>query len=370
MVEVLKKIDKKILIIICAILLLPIVLIIFLAIIQGCSNSNITHEKYEEKMIEAAQKYFEDNDNMPKEESEAKTVELSTIVNKKYIKSAEELVGDGSCKGSVTVRRNGVVIEENDGGYLNYTVNLECDTYQTNTLINNLMKDVVSQGSGLYQDNNYYVYKGDEVNNYITFYGVDYRIININENRMIKLLKVESELLDRFWDNKYNVEVSDLYGKNIYADSAILKNIILDYNNTKIIAPEAKKRIISTDVCIDSRDINNVAISDYVCSNKLENQVISLIDVSDFAKASLDLDCTTIYSRSCGNYNYLKELNLRTWTPTSVSNNTYQVYYLTNGIIKIQEASKYENYNLVIHIDGNEKIVSGKGTKTEPYVVK
>ena len=50
MVEVLKKIDKKILIIICAILLLPIVLIIFLAIVQGCSNSNITHEKYEEKM--------------------------------------------------------------------------------------------------------------------------------------------------------------------------------------------------------------------------------------------------------------------------------------------------------------------------------
>ena len=369
MVEALKKVDKKILIIIGVIIALPILLIIFLAIIQGCSNSQITPEKYEEKMISAAENYF-DEKGLPENEAEIKTVKLSTLVKKEYIKSSEELIGDDTCKGFVSVRKNGSTIEENEGGFLNYTVSLECKKYKTNTLKKNLMKDLTTEGSGLYQDNNYYVYKGDETNNYIKYFGTLYRIMNMDESGIVKLIKVDSESLDRYWDNKYNVEVSDLYGINIYADSALLKYMISDYNNPKIISNKAKKHIVSTAVCIDSRDINNISIGNYTCTNKLENQVVSLIDISDFAKASLDSNCNSIYSKSCGNYNYLKQLNLQTWTPIAISNNTYQVYYLTNGVIKFQEASKYQNYNLVIHIDGEEKIVSGKGTQAEPYVIE
>ena len=369
MVEALKKIDKKILIIAGFIILLPILLIIFLAIIQGCSNSSITPEKYEERMVESAKNYFKEK-GLPSAEAETKNVKLSTLVKDGYIKSTEDLLGDDSCKGSVTVRKNGSIISENDGGYLNYIVSLECKDYETDTLKNALMEDLTTNGSGLYKDGNYYVYKGDEVNNFISFFGVNYRIININEEGIVKLIKVESESLDRYWDNKYNVEVSDLYGKNIYADSAILKNMLDDYKNVKVIKAEAKKHIVSTDVCIDSKDINDDTIGNYTCINKLENQVVSLIDISDFAKASLDPDCNSVYSKSCGNYNYLKQLHLQTWTPIAVSNNTYQVYYLSNGVAKFQEASKYQNYNLVIHIDGNEKIVSGKGTKEKPYVIE
>ena len=48
MLEALKKLDKKFLIIAGCIILLPILIIIFLAIIQGC-NRNITYENYEQK---------------------------------------------------------------------------------------------------------------------------------------------------------------------------------------------------------------------------------------------------------------------------------------------------------------------------------
>lgn len=370
MVEALKKIDKKILITAGIILLLPIILIIFLAIIQGCSNSKLTPEKYEEKMISAAESYFKDKDKLPKKESSKETVTLSTLVKEEYIKSSSKLLGDDSCKGSVTVRKNGSTVVENEGGFLNYIVDLECKDYKTNTLIDNLMKDLTTEKSGLYQINNYYVYKGDEVNNYIKYFNNLYRIININEEGFVKLLKIESESLDRYWDNKYNIEVNDLYGINKYEDSAILKNLLSDYNNVKVISDNARKHIVSIDVCVDSRDVNDTSIGNYTCVNKLENQVVTLIDVSDFANASLDVNCNSIYSKSCGNYNYLKSLNLQTWTPTAVSNTTYQVYYLMNGMIKFQETSKYLNYNLVIHIDGKEKITSGTGTKTDPYVIQ
>ncbi|MBR6690841.1 MAG: hypothetical protein IKL65_05865 [Bacilli bacterium] len=370
MVETLKKIDKKILLIVGIILLLPIVIIIFLAIIQGCGNSKITPEKFEEKMISSAEKYFKENGGLPKKESEVKVVNLDELVKGEYIKSTEDLLGDDSCKGSVTVRKNGSTIEKNEGGFLNYIVSLECDEYKTKTLNSVLMNDLTTSGSGLYKDGNYYVYKGDQVKNYIEFFGKNYRIMNIDEKGVAKLIKTESESLDEYWDNKYNVETEDISGKNIYADSTVLKKLIENYSNNKIISENARKHIVSKDVCVDSRSLEDGSIGNYDCTNKLANQVISLIDINDFARASLDVDCTSIYSRSCRNYNYLKELNLMTWTVNAVSDNTYGVYYLSSGVIRSQEAGKYQNYNIVIYIDTNEKITSGKGTVDEPYVLK
>ena len=58
------------------------------------------------------------------------------------------------------------------------------------------------------------------------------------------------------------------------------------------------------------------------------------------------------------------------WTTNPVSDNTYEVFYNAGGTIVTQNASKYSNYNIIIHIDGNEKISSGKGTKEEPYEIK
>lgn len=364
MVEALKKIDKKILIIIGILLFVPIAIIIFLAIVQGCSNSKITPEKYEEKMIEATKKYLEDSN----EKYDKKIVKLNTLIKKEYIKAPEELLGDSSCEGSVIASKN--VITEGSEDVVNYIVNLECDNYSTNTLIKSMMKDLVEEGSGLYKENDYYLYRGDEVNNYVKFFNNLYRIININPDGIVKMIKVESESLDRYWDNKYNVEINDIYGINLYKDSEILKSLLEDYNNPKVISSSAKKHIVPTDVCVDSKSIQDSTIKNYECVNKLENQVVTLIDIYDYAKASLDVNCTGIYSKSCGNYNYMKDLNLKTWTPIAVSENSYQVYYLTGSIIKFQEASKYQNYNLVIHIDGNEKIASGKGTLSVPYVIE
>lgn len=371
MVEAFKKMDKKILIIVACIILLPILLIIFLAIIQACSNSKLTPEKYEEKMISAAQTYLEEKAKEPTVEGETVVVKLSKLVSGGYIKSSEKLLGDESCEGSVTARRNGSTIEKNDGGFVNYTVDLKCNDYKTTTLKEKIMEDLTTSGSGLYNQNNKYIFKGEEVNNYITFFDNQYRIVSMDSNGFIKLLKVEEESNSIYWDVKFNVEVNDSYGKNIYKDSFILKQLLDDYNNTKKISNKAKKHIVSHSICVDLRNFEDSSINyNNNCTNTLENQVISLLDVEDFAKASLDPECISIYSKSCRNYNYLKDLSLNAWTYVADSSNTYEVYYLSNGIIRSQEASRYNTYNIVIYIDGNEKIASGDGSEEEPYVIK
>lgn len=371
MVDALKKMDKKFLIIIGCIILIPILLLIFLAIIQGCGNRKITYEKYESKMITATEKYIKDKDMQPQDESETVTVTLSQLVEGEYIKTTEKLLDDSTCDGSVTVRRNGSSIETNEGGYLNYTVDLKCDNHSTVHLVDKLLENVVTSESGLYKIEDGYVFKGDKVKNYITFFGQDYRIMSVDENGILKLVKAESEINSRIWDNKYNTEIGYSYGKNIYKDSDILTQLLSDYNNVKKISTDAKKHVVAYDSCIGKRSSTDYSINKKIdCSDVLEKQVISLINVSDYAMASTDPDCNSIKSRACKNYNYLSDISLSGWTLNSLTDNTYEIFYLSDGLIEITNANSYVEYSIVIYIDGNELYTSGNGTSTDPYIIK
>lgn len=370
MLNAFKRLDKKFLVIIAVILLLPILLIVFLAIFQGCRNTKMTYEQYEEKMLTAAQKYVEKLEENNLEESEILTVSLDKLVDGGYIKSVEDLLKDKSCEGNAIVRKNGSTIEENEGGFLNYITLLKCDNYETKTLKNKLLENLTTTGNGLYESEGSYIFKGDEVDNYINFFGVQYRIMSIDSEGLLKLIKVNEEPTNKYWDIKYNTEVNATYGKNIYADSSILKSLIDDYLNSKKISKSAKSHIVSKDICVDTRDINNISINNGNCTNILQNQVVSLLGVTDFAHASNDSECTNIKSKSCRNYNYLHALRINTWTYTAATNNTYEVFYLQNGIIDNQPANKYLSYNLVVYIDGNETNFSGEGTENNPYVIE
>ena len=367
----LKKLDKKFLIIVCSIFLIPILLIIFLAIIQGCNNRKLTYESYEKKMISAAEKYITSKNKIPTEEAETFNIKLSKLVEIGYLKPTKKALKDDSCQGEVTVRRNGSSIETNDGGFLNYTVNLKCNNYSTTHLVDKLLEDVVTSESGLYATESGYVFKGNKLNNYISFYGHDYRIVSIDNDGIIKLVKSEPESSSRVWDNKYNKDVNRASGKSIYKDSTILSYLISDYQNSKIINKKAKQHIVAYDVCVGKRSASNYSISKNIdCSSVLEKQVISLLNVSDYALASIDSDCDSTNSKSCRNYNYMSNVASSTWTLNSVVENSYDVFMLINGLQDYQDASYYNEYNIVIYIDGNELYTSGSGSLTNPYLYK
>ena len=61
MLRALKSMDKKFLIMAGAIVGLPILLIVFLAVLRGCGDSKLSPEAYEEKMLTAAEKYMKAN---------------------------------------------------------------------------------------------------------------------------------------------------------------------------------------------------------------------------------------------------------------------------------------------------------------------
>lgn len=370
MVSALKRLDSKFLIMVGCLIGIPIFILLILAIMQGCGNKKISHSKYEEKMLEAAEKYVSKKNNELNEEGSTITIELDNLVKSGYIKSTEKLLDDTSCDGSVLVRRNGSSVESTNGGYLNYTVNLICSDYKTTHLIDKVKEEIVTEGSGLYQNENTYIFKGDKVDNYVMFFDNLYRIMSIDEDGILKLVKVYSETPSRIWDNKFNVETNRYSGKNIYKDSNMLAALNHDYQNTKKISTKAKQHIVAYDACIGKRSASDHIISkEFDCSEKLEKQVVSLLNVSDYAMASLDPDCETLRSRSCGNYNYLRNIVSTTWTLNASKDNTYDVIYLSDGLMEFTNAKTSMRYNIVIYIDGNELYTEGKGTETNPYII-
>ena len=371
MIDAIKKLDKKFLILVSCLLGLPILLIIFLAIIQGCSNKTISHEKYEEKMIEAYERYLEDENKLPKLEGEYASIKLDKLVELEYIKSPEELLKDSNCKGSVSVRRNGASVQITEGGYLNYIVNLECDEYKTVKLIDKLKENIVTEKSGLYVVNDGYIYKGDKINNFVSFDNNTYRIMSIDKDGIIKLIKSDYETTNKVWDKKFNVEVNRYSGKNIAEDSEMLITLQEDYNNPKKFSAEGRKHIVAYDSCVGKRSSVDFSIDKTKdCSAVLKNQLLSLISVSEFALASLDPDCKSLDSRSCINYNYLNDVIGTTWTLNTSSDNTYEVLYISSSVMYSDYANKTNPYNLVLHIDGNELYKGGEGTIENPYVIE
>ena len=367
----LKKLDKKFLIIASCIIFLPIFIIILLAILRAFGNKKITHGSYEEKMISATEKYITDKDKIPVNEAQVVTIKLKKLIEDGYIKSTEKYLGDSTCSGEVKVRRNGSSIEINEGGFLNYTVTLKCDNYQTTHLVDKLKEQIVTEESGLYKIGEDYIFRGDQVKNYINLYGVSYRIMSIDKNNVLKLIKIEPEGTARLWDNKFNSEVNYSYGKNIYKDSSILKYLLGDYNNQKKITKRAKQKMMAYDVCIGKRSSDDKRISKELdCSAILEDQIVSLMNSSDFAIASTDADCNSTVSRSCRNYNYLYNVAYSSWTLNSLSENTYEAFYISDGLLQHQNCNLYNEYNIVIYIDGEELYTEGKGTFEQPYVIK
>ena len=369
MVDFLKKLDKKFLIFAAFIILFPIILVLFLAIVRGCGNSQMSYKNYEEKMISATQRYLKGK--LPTEEAEFKTVTLKKLVDKGYIKSPEKALKDDTCKGSVTVRMNGSSFEINNGGFLNYTVSLNCKEYNTVHLVDKITENIVETESGLYETEDGYIFRGNKVNNYINFFGQTYRIMSIDKDGILKLIKDSPEGAARIWDNKYNTQINKNVGKSIYKDSVILSYLNGDYQNNKKFGKKSKQHMVAYDVCVGKRSKTDYSISKAVdCSEILENQVLSLINVSDFAAASTDEDCISTSSRACRNYNYLSNIASSTWTLNSVSENTYEVFYESDGLQEYQEASVYNEYNIVIYVDGNELYSEGSGTAANPYIIK
>ncbi len=363
-----KKLIKIGIIVIVAI----IALILIMTIIKAIVGTKISNEQLENVMTRAAKNYVADNpDKITDDVYGEDSISISTLVTSGYMKEITKYKGkDTNCNGSVTVFKN--------ADYYSYSPKLTCGKDYSYQTISNVITDdenIVTSGNGLYYNelNNYYVFRGEYVNNYLTFAGQTWRILRVDQDGNIRLLQANgTEYIN--WDNRYNSDVNMREGINFFegTENSRIKDSILDYyNNEKNFSSDSKSVIIPKEFCVGSRaEASTDKTGASECMTKSELMGAGLPYVSELLEVSLDTNCLTAKSNACSNYNYIVAMKTQFWTGTPYAGDTYQVYYLAQGRFYKTSAREIENMNIEITINGNINYTSGKGTSNDPYVVK
>ncbi len=355
---------KKIMLIVIAVFVI-IVLFLFL---MSLPKKRYSAEELESKIIDKAKNYFTQHQSELPNKGNIKTLSLSDLTNMGIIDELDKILDKNtSCAGSLII--------ENNNDYYMYSPNLNCSTsnnnYVTKNLKETLLKNVVNSGNGLYTYGNSFLFRGDNVNNYIILDGILWRITKINEDGSIRLIEA-TRRSSVVWDNRYNSDKLMATGYNSYVYNGINSRIkdSLDqiYNDDSLFSDDGKAYIKETNLCIGKRSeketINDGSIE---CSEILENQYLGLLQLNEFLLASLDYNCINSTSSACNNYNYLAALDTPYWTLTGSSENNYQVFKISGTAFETNAVNS-GMARLVINISQNTN-VTGSGTKDDPYIV-
>jgi len=355
-----------------------IVIIIIFALLfgNGGRRKELSYSDIENKMKNVAIKYTQKNKKLlPKKENESNKINLDTLVNAKYINEVTAIENENiKCTGYVRL-----LYKNKENIYVPY---IKCGKYyETSSLAEYIVKNepIVITSDGLYKSDNKYIYRGENVKNYLQLGDRLYRIMEISDNGELKL--ISNKKLNQYlvWDDRYNPTKDSTAGINDYSksrlkdsfDTLIKTNTFNPEDDTYYFSEQEMEKMIPHDICIGKRSSGlGIIDSSYECQVIEKGQKISLMTVSDYAKASVDPNCRTIFDKSCMNYNYLSQLSETFRTVTATTDNTYQIFYINEGYAQLSRAANSFSSNIVIYIDNLSLYSKGDGSFENPYYVR
>ena len=268
-----------------------------------------------------------------------------------------------------------------------------------NTASDMLIAKVTDSGDGLYVDEyepGRYVYKGTNPNNYIIFNNELWRIISIENDGKLRIMRNESIgnmafdsqgarttgycALDdapkfgcQVWQITDNF-VNDIYSGDVDQDATL--NTYLNKTYYSSLNVESQSQIV--DGIFDTGIVNydNNSIDSQITSEKKEIWIgkIGLLNVSQVLRANTNQNkCATHYlnqlnNEICKTTNYLFQSS-HLWTLSPNNEGTRGVYIIFNvGLLSAGNANGSAGVAPVTHLK-SDITLSGNGTITEPYVI-
>ena len=229
-------------------------------------------------------------------------------------------------------------------------------TYQINSiysyLVGNEQENIVASGSGLYDMEDRYVFRGRIENNYVKLDGSYFRIISLDKNsKSLKLISLDKNG-SGVWGNTTNISLNtttlytETINKQLYS-SIINHNV--KWNIGKI---------------TDTNNLNLNTIRTYESKSQIDSE-IALITMSEYMESSINGDCSNGIIASCGNETYLNIPD--SWTMTTTEN-TVAYIDLNKGLSFENDLSNvHHNIYRVLNIKTMERI--GTGTYDDPFII-
>lgn len=342
-----------------------VLLIIILIVISSCGSggSGGTYSAIESNMIKAAKKYYSSRENKLPEEDSTSKVTIGTLVELGLLKEVKDPKNKSNlCNGYVLTKK---VDEE----YV-HTPFLTCKgNYEPEYLSDKIKSSGQDEyGNGIYEIDGEYVYRGDDVKNYVSFANKLWRIVMVDGTDNIELVLNESTEEEYFWENSYNIDEQEKVGVTTnYFNTNIRKSLVKYYENN--FTTDEKAKIVLKDLCIGALGRKEDFNRQKECAKVQEGEYIGLLRVSDYQRASTDTNCTNRTQGQCQNHNYLESsASISSWLLNTVEENTYQVF-AGFGIVSI-DAADTRSINPVIYLSSDIITVQGTGTIDEPFVIK
>ncbi len=337
-----------------------ILILVFIFIIIGIASSKVSDKKLPLVIEQAAIKYYIDHEDELPLEGEKNTLDASTLISSKYMKSFEKMTKNTGCSAKV--------VTTNNNGEYSHIVSIDCNEFKTQSIYDVVSNTATTTGEGLYSDNGTYYYKGEYVDNYIQINNELYRIVSIDEDGNLKLTSTVLSDSSYSWDDRYNVEKQqDGLGINNYEVSRIREYINAIYSKYN---SNLKKHIIKSSWCVGTRSINDGSKTLDECSNTVSDYV-GLITLEEYVRPSTDVNCNGVFDGACINYNYLSAMYEKNfWTAIAVSDNSYEAFRIGSGYIEEKRTYISGKVLVMFKIDGSNLYVSGTGTLTDPYVIR
>lgn len=360
-----KKVDKKIWLYTGIIISCIILFIIFIFILKLLFGGKISPKTYESRLKKATISYYEKYpDKLPKQDGSKTTISIDELEKSGSIKKQSSLLNnDVTCQGEVNISKN--------NGYYLYQPVIKCsDKYETDLLYKKILEDnpLTETSDGLYQISNYYLFRGENINNHIVFANKHWRILRINNDNTIKLI-LDDRNYNSVWDDRYNSNKESSVGKNIYKVSRIKELLDSYMEDNEVFSEDEKAYIVPSKFCIGSRKPESTEKNGTAeCSSVIENQPLGLLAAYEYSIVSLDSKCKIPEDYECSNYNYIANMN-SFWTITPSSEDSYSVYQIS-GVLIPRKASSYSKVAVVLNLSSDAIYKSGDGSVDNPYIIK
>ena len=242
----------------------------------------------------------------------------------------------------------------------------ECTKVPTSggTILDN--EEIVSSGDGLYEDTyeeGRYIYKGKNVNNYITFNNETWRIISIEKNETIKIMR-EASIGEMAWDSSNSDNWIRPASLNTYLNGSYLTGTLNSTSQGQI----TLGNFGIGEVTWDNNDLAN-QINDE--NGSIWNGKIALPTVSEYVRANSNVDgCGSFYlthhnGSDCKATNWMSN-NEKWWTLTG---GTLIYYVNNNGHFNYGSSSGSTGVRPAVYLSSEVKITGGDGSQNNPYTL-
>ena len=296
-------------------------------------------------------------------------------MKKEYIKTnligfiiAGIIVSGGFVFAAVTFPSNEVSYSNTESGLNSNNVQEAIDElYETCTALT--PGEQIIEDNGLEKDQYEcrYFFTGATPNNYITFNNEPWRIISVECDGTIKIMRNES-IGNMAWDTSNFNNWERPVSLNTYLNETYYNSL----NST------AQSQIVSKDWNIGAIAVTNNDLADQINDENSDkwNGKVALITVSEYIRSnSNQSSCGTFYlindnQSSCKNSTWMQNSSINSWW--TLSGNFDGVFHVGNrgGVGNSDETYASTAARPTIYLSSDIEITGGNGTSSDPYRIE